>query len=447
MKKISVLVCFLSLLLLINAAQAVEVTVSPAVGQTYVKEGFAYDVKIFNEEDFSQEFVITVLGGKLEYLNLESQYIRVQPQDMRSLRVGFYPTNEGNYDYEIFVYSSSDFANNASKGINLDVLPERPVRILNFSSRAVGGEAEFSLEVFSRLERELHILFEVKNSEGKIVKYLEMTQTVSGTEEISESISIDDMLAGDYDVEVSIIGYDLTERGDFYVPPKHKIVKRKEVASSIFGQDVTITIANEGNVPEDYTVKESLPATEYVNTETPPSNTYLHEDEVNFNWKIEGLVTGKSVDIEYTISRIPLLVGSIIIIFCVFGILGMGSAKIKSPRIKKSYHRKKDGHKVIIKVKGSPVKGLSNVVVKDRVSPLAKVASDFEGPKPVIRESESGTELIWRLGDIKPRGEIYLNYRINPLVEAQLKMPRAYLTYRTDDDRKMRVYSKQILLE
>jgi hypothetical protein len=64
-----------------------------------------------------------------------------------------------------------------------------------------------------------------------------------------------------------------------------------------------------------------------------------------------------------------------------------------------------------------------------------------------VREGETGTELIWRLGDIKPRSEIYLTYRIRPLIEAQLKMPRAYLTYRTEDDRKIKVFSKQILLE
>lgn len=39
-----------------------------------------------------------------------------------------------------------------------------------------------------------------------------------------------------------------------------------------------------------------------------------------------------------------------------------------------------------------------------------------------------------------------LTYKIRPLLEAQLKMPRAYLTYRSDD-KKVVVYSKQLLLE
>ena len=88
------------------------------------------------------------------------------------------------------------------------------------------------------------------------------------------------------------------------------------------------------------------------------------------------------------------------------------------------------------------------MIVKDRITPLAKVDEDFEGPKPVVLKSESGTELIWRLGSINPRSDsVLLTYKVNPIIEAKLKMPRAYLAYRNDDDKKFRVFSKPLVFD
>jgi hypothetical protein len=160
------------------------------------------------------------------------------------------------------------------------------------------------------------------------------------------------------------------------------------------------------------------------------------------------MAIGATEEISYTVSRVPLVVGGIIVIFCVIALLGMGNVKVRTPRIKKRYVKKGGEHLVILEVRGPTTKSLSNVLVKDRVSPLARVKSEFEGPKPVVRESESGTDLIWRLGDLRPRSEIFLSYRIQPLIQAQqLKMPRAYLSYRTGDERKINVFSKRIILE
>ncbi|MCK5021401.1 MAG: hypothetical protein KAS32_30595, partial [Candidatus Peribacteraceae bacterium] len=174
----------------------------------------------------------------------------------------------------------------------------------------------------------------------------------------------------------------------------------------------------------------------------------LEDDGISYNWVIEGMAIGATEEISYTISRIPLLVGSFIVVFCVIALLGMGTVKVRAPNIKKKYIKKGNDHLIILEIRGPMAKTLNNVLVKDRVSPLGKVMPEFDGPKPVVRESETGTELIWRIGDMKPRSEIFLTYKIKPLIDAQqLKMPRAHLTYRTADERKINVFSKQIVLE
>ena len=54
--------------------------------------------------------------------------------------------------------------------------------------------------------------------------------------------------------------------------------------------------------------------------------------------------------------------------------------------------------------------------------------------------------MIWRIGNLKPKSEVILTYKVKPLIEAQLKMPRAYMIYKTYD-KKVKVFSKQLILE
>ncbi|MEE9323816.1 MAG: hypothetical protein V3U72_04695 [Candidatus Aenigmarchaeota archaeon] len=450
MKRILLLACIFSFLVLVNLSQAVEVDVVPSHAGTYVNEKARYTIEIYNDKYRTEEFVITVLGPHLEWLNLGRYYVKMGSYENKEVEMYFYPKLENSYEYEILVYSETDNENRDSDTISLKVLPERLVRLLGFSSEKVGNNLEVRLELSSKYNRDVEIQFEVIDGNGKRVKYLEITKEVDGTgdaEEIGETIPIGDLLAGSYEVKMNIPEHNLMDDTNFYIPPVHRVVKKKEVISTPFGQEIIITIKNEGNMIEDYTVKESVPANQYVDLTDNPTSSYLEEGNVNYNWRIEGFMVGGVEKVTYNISRIPYIIGSLVVIFCVLALLGMGTIKVRRPNIKKRYVRKRGEHLVVLEIKGSLTKEIRNVLVKDRISPLGKVSHEFEGPEPIVREGEAGTELIWRLGDVRPRSEIYLTYRIRPLIEAQLKMPRAYLTYRTEDERKIKVFSKQLVLD
>ena len=99
---------------------------------------------------------------------------------------------------------------------------------------------------------------------------------------------------------------------------------------------------------------------------------------------------------------------------------------------------------VIIEIK-APNKNLSNAVVRDWVSPLAHVDKDgFKHAKPVVRKSEAGTELIWRLGDIIAKEERILSYKIKTIVQGHLKMPKAYIRFMNKKGERVRVNSGHI---
>ena len=226
----------------------------------------------------------------------------------------------------------------------------------------------------------------------------------------------------------------------------HNIVKVRKVVSNPLSDDIIITIRNSGNVVENYVLSEDIPPKEAVIFDNEPSSAVLEDNNVKYRWSIQGLAIGKEIVVKYSISRVPKIIGWTMVFLSVVGLLGLGVIKVRRPSIKKRYMRKRNEHLIVLEIKGSLTRELKNVFIKDRVSPLGKVIRQFEGPKPIIRESESGTELIWRIGNLKPKSEVILTYKVKPLIEAQLKMPRAYMIYKTDD-KKVKVFSKQLILE
>lgn len=448
MKISLIFACILSLVFFIAPAYAVEVSVVPSQAETEVNQPVWYTIQIYNDQSFSDEFVITVLGPHLEWLNLGNYYATLGAYGSKDVKMYFYPNMESSYQYEVMVYSKNNKYNMDSQHIALKVTPEKEIRILDFSSKKTGENLEIYLKLSSKSKRTLVIPFDITDSDGNLIKHVEVTKEAEGITEIKETVPIGDLLAGNYYVKISMPEFDVEGKSSFSIAPLHRVVTKKEAVSTPFGQQIVITLTNEGNTPEDYTASDNVQANQYVDFVNRPTITYIQGSDVSYNWRVEGLAVGKSVSFTYNISRLPFLIGSFIVIFCAVALLGMGAVKVRAPNIKKKQVKKRSEHVIILEIKGSITSELKNVMVKDRVSPLGKVLPEFGGPKPVVRESEYGTELIWSLGDIKPRSEIYLSYKIKPLVEAQLKMPRAYLTYRIGEgDAKIRVFSREVILD
>ena len=448
MRKLLVLALILSFAFLVNPAAAVQVSVSPSQVEAEVNQQGWYTIQIYNDQAYSDEFVITVLGPHLEWLNLGRYYVSMNPSESREIKMYFYPSIEGTYDYEAMAYSKNNEANIGSAKMTLKVLPEKEMRLISFTAERTGNEVAITLQITSKEKRSVRIPFDIIDNTGRRITLVEATRELAaGPNEIKEVVPIAGFMAGNYYVRTSIPEFDVSGEASFAIPPVHNIVTKKEIVSTPFGQQVVITVVNEGNTPEDYSVQDRLPSNQYVDFVDTPENMYVEGGEVNYNWRLEGLAPGKGAKVTYNISRLPMLVSSFIIILCLVVLLGMGAVKVRTPNIKKRHIKKRGEHVIVLEIKGPLTSGLRSVMVKDTVTPLGRVVPEFSGPKPVVRESESGTELIWNIGDMKPRSEIFLSYRIRPLVEAQLKMPRAYLSYRTDEDTKMKIFSRQVILE
>ena len=85
-------------------------------------------------------------------------------------------------------------------------------------------------------------------------------------------------------------------------------------------------------------------------------------------------------------------------------------------------------------------------MVRDWVSPLASVVNQFDSVKPVIRKSDAGTELIWKLDKIDKKDDRILSYKIRTMINGEIKMPRAYIRYKNTKGEKGKVYSNPLLV-
>ena len=81
---------------------------------------------------------------------------------------------------------------------------------------------------------------------------------------------------------------------------------------------------------------------------------------------------------------------------------------------------------------------MSNLVVRDFVPAIATVVKKFDTLAPKIKRKAMGTELTWRIKQLKPKEERILTYRIKPVIEfiGKLKLPKAYLIYKTKSGNK-----------
>ena len=263
----------------------------------------------------------------------------------------------------------------------------------------------------------------------------------------------ENMLMGVYTVNVTIssdvLEHDIKQTAEFEVAAIHDVVKTTKKTITPLYEEVTVTLHNRGNVVEEnYVVLQTTPVNLLTGFITKPAHCYEEGGDRICNYVIERIEPGGTAYISYRIEYWPVLIQYSIGIIIALIIIGFSFIRITKPTINKKYKKGgKNKHSIILEIKNPFRQHLNNVIVRDWVSPLAKVLyEEIEAVKPIIRKSEAGTELIWKLGNIKPKEIRLLNYKIKTFVEGSLKMPRAYMRFRTNKGKRTRVYSRPLVV-
>jgi len=432
-------------------AAPVEVAVEPEVQTGQLYSAVRFNITITNNQDFDDILQLVYSGEHLEWRMPGLIAKSVPGRSSAVTEVMLYPTgsNKGRFEFTVSVIPFRSPTSKASAEFTLDIPYDFSIK--SFVCSYSGNEMSFEALVQAPGDKVLEGEFSVKDSLGKTYGPVLFRETVSGEKKITESFAPEGALAaGTATCYLSVSS--LTSYFSFSVPPVHSISQKVEERSYGLSKEVVISVTNDGNViEEDYSFRQSVPLDPMTGMMTKAGDDCADEKGTMVCTYLVGDISpGATAQVSYTVSYWPAFNGYLLLIVIVIGLVLFSFLRVTSPRILKRHSRRGDGmHNIFISVKNPFFHRLNDVVVRDWVSPLAQVLQEeIESTKPVLRKVDEGTELIWKLGEMKPREERILQYKVRPLVQGSLKMPGAHMKFTTgkEGDKRIKLASNGITL-
>jgi len=444
---ISVLFC-LAIIPSFALAQSIDFEIVPQSGIVESGDITSFEITVHNNENSQVDIHFNVIGPHITWITQPGS-ITVDAHAIMTSEATIRPMGEspGIYEYNVSVSVNGRPAQPLDQGFVLEVV--NPVDIDSMFISHDTEQLNVYLGLTSINSHESIILLEIINSAGETVKTESVPVVVNGDTTLVKTLPLSGVLAGNYYVVASIQGTGINASREMALEPVHNVHKSTGVEETAFGKSIIVTVTNNGNVVEhDYKIYEET--TSFTGLAIRPSECYdTGGEKTACTSSIETLEPGETVVISYDIEYWPNYAGWTVGGLVAAMVFIFGFRKITAPRLKKKHvSTKNNTHTVALEIKNPfSRKKLTNVIIRDWVSPLARVVhEDFGTLKPVVRRTEAGTELIWKLGDIIGKEERVISYKLKSLVEGELKMPSAYLRYRDHKGRSSKVYSKGMLI-
>lgn len=453
MKIITLLIAFLSFFALTAIpifAYPLEMEILNNDQDVVIGSLVTYSIELTNNRNMVVPVRVSVDDSQY-WIQNKYTLIDLQPESERIIEITFAPTGEkeGFFEFPISMWVFKENWIRVDDVIRMDV--KLKFDLEDFYVDISGGNVNINLILDSTEERTVTANFDVTDSSGKVLYTFSETVTFSGLKTIQKSMPVSDFLAGKYTVYASVEETDLKEKTEFEIEPVHAVAETTKRISTVLYEDVIITIKNNGNLVEkNYKTFQTIPNNDWITGfVTEPSSCVVEGDNKVCGYVVTELPPGGSTMITYRLNYWMIYGQYAFIILIIIAIVTFSFIRITSPTITKRHAKKgEDKHSVILEIKNPFMHHLRNVIVRDWVSPLARVLhEEFEMVTPVIRKSDAGTEMIWKLGDIKPKETRIITYKIKTMVQGSLRMPRAYIRFNNNKGKKVRVFSKHLIVE
>jgi hypothetical protein len=410
-----------------------------------------YEIVLTNNRNIVDPVRISVKDTHYEWLQNSYTLLNLEPESSETIEIGIAPTGdkEGLFEFDVSMWSYDKPWIKVEDTIYINV--NLKFDIEDLYTKTVGDNLNIYLVLDSSDERETDVSMSIKDSFGNVIKTFTESLILHGLKTIEKTVHVSEFLAGEYMIEVSVEGTDMTKTLAFEIEPVHAVAEIVKKISTPLYEDVVITIENNGNLIErDYTTYQTLPNNDWITgMVTEPVGCDAEGEEKVCGYVVQELMPGASAMITYRLNYWVIYSEYAIIVLIIISIITFSFIRVTSPSIAKRHARKSEGkHSIILEIKNPFRHHLSNVIVRDWISPLAKVLhEEFEMLVPVIRRSDAGTEMIWKLGDMRPKETRIITYKIKTLVQGSLKMPRAYIRFTNKKGSKTRVFSKHLIVE
>ena len=441
---------FIILILLVSPvfAQEVEIKITPENQTTYYRVEANFTVEVFNNQSKSDSFHFTTDGPYYYWPGFYNSTLTVQNNSKESTKMVLFPSNDiGSFSYKITVISNSNSSINATREVFLKVKHPDGMVLKEYYSH---WQDRLFPNFFVRTDekRLVKINLEILDENGNVVEKTSASKEIERDGNIYEFVGVSGLLPGKYKLRSIIEGTSIEKIENITIEADENIKSERKINSNPLYEEVIISITNLGNVPKkDYEYFEFLQKGTPVNFITKIEGFEKNENSIKYKFKIPELKPGDTVEIVYRIEYWQGILINFAAIIIALGIMIWYLNRLRNPRIRKKYLKKKAGFTVVLEIRGSMFNHLKNVTVRDWVSSLAKVQQNFETIKPVVRGSEVGTELIWKLGDLKRGEDRIIHYDIVPNQLGTIKLDKAWMRYSKTEDKQYKKFSNVVVVD
>lgn len=472
MKKIVLLIVSAFFLLSINIVTAQDIEVEPKISELRTSNGTnVVEVVIKNNQNADDEFSLSVFGPLPSGLSIffDNPRVQIEAKASKTVKLIFnLPEciDEVTNTYKITAASIKNKDVSGTANIILTVFGRGPVCLTKLDVNKLSFNPEETLEINVEVSNVGDKISDEHTVQTKIRKDSDILERFEDTFNIpsasSQKIShvytfgkYDD--PGEYTIESTLVDKNknlVNIKGlNVKLSQSPQITKQKDVQFGLLIQTTTIKVKNEGNFDSDETIiKEIFPAfmKNLINSIDKPLSVEEDNLRVVYSWNVGVLKPREERQIVYQINITSLWVISIFIIaFLIVSLRYVGSPKVlKRYRLTKTFTGEKEII-VSLDVRNKSNHMLKDVYVKDYVPSIAKVVEKFETLKPILRRAGPGTQLVWKIDQLRPREERILNYRIKPTMEivGQIKLPRAYMSFTDKKKQIKKSVSKSLLVK
>lgn len=426
----------LALLGMIGAVSAFPASINVVDRAATVDDPAEFQVEVQNDFPTQKKFRISSIssppptGSWIGYSNSQT----IEAGEAKNFSVTVNPPEtaiQQNYRFNVNI-RTLDNSGHEKLSSYFSVRSQTDLKILstglNRNSFQPGDQITSNATVFNtassprNYEVEASALNQTPGESGAIVSGTQRTHSFSF--EVPEGTS-----PGKYNLELAI--FQEGQKGDS-VTQNFEIISLENIDfdskenDRIFEYSESLYATNNGNSETNVELNKTLP--NYMNPITSFNTSTDRVEETSggstYYWEFD-LAPGESVAVSYRIRYWPPLV--------VLSVLFTGIILLKrlytGVSFSKKARRTEEGIRVHIEVENRSSHKIDNLNVTDFVPDIAAVEEEFPMAKPVIRKTNNGTRLVWKIDSMAPGEQRVFEYTIKPLVEVEggVTLPAAEL--------------------
>jgi len=228
-------------------------------------------------------------------------------------------------------------------------------------------------------------------------------------DEFSETFDIQGMMPATYSIDGKITSgskllYDDTK--NFDIPKIENVTFEEKSFVTPFGRFVSIIGTNGGNYKADAQFESAVSGAWYAIYTGPEA-----VKGATYKWTIP-IESGATYELGYSEIYWPTYL--IILIIIIIGIMIYRSyTAITLSKEIIGKNEVKYGHEMTVSIQlRNKIRDITNLVVKDVIPEGFALVTKFDTVKPTLRKVAEGTEIVWKIGDLKPHEQRVLHYKM-----------------------------------